>query len=60
MNEIKLGDKVRSKVSGFKGTATGIIEYLHDPKRAQVTAPKPVDGEIKIEWISLAELEVVE
>ncbi len=60
MNEIKLGNKVRSKVSGFEGTVTGIVEYLHHSKQAQVTAPKLTDGEIKIEWLSLTELEVVE
>lgn len=60
MNEIKLGNKVSSTVSGFEGTVTGIVEYLHHSTQAQVTAPKPVDGEIKIEWLPLTELVVTE
>lgn len=60
MSKIELGSKVRSTVSGFEGTVTGIIEYLHCPKRAQITAPKLTDGAIKTEWLFLTELEVVE
>lgn len=60
MNGIKLGDKVRSTVSGFEGTVTGIAEYLHYPKQLQVTAPRLTDGEIKIEWLPTSELEVTE
>lgn len=29
MNKINLGDKVRSKVSGFSGTVTAICHYLY-------------------------------
>ena len=47
-------------MSGFEGTVTGIVEYLHCPKQAQVTAPKLTDGEIKTEWLFLTELEAVE
>ena len=60
MNKIELGSKVRSKVSGFEGAVTGIVEYLYGPKRAQVTSPKLTDGETKAEWLYLTELEVVE
>lgn len=60
MNEIKLGDKVRSTVSGFEGTVTGIAEYLHQTKQTQITAPKLTDGEVKIDWFPLTELEVTE
>ena len=56
MNEIKLGDKVRSTVSGFFGTVTGKCEYLHGNTRYEVTFPEIVDGEVKTEWFSASEL----
>ena len=56
MNKIKLGDKVRSEVSGFRGTVTAKCEYLHNSTRYEVTAPEPVDGEVKTEWLSASEL----
>lgn len=56
MNEIKLGDKVRGKVSGFLGTVTAKCEYLHRATEYAVTAPEPVNGEVKTEWFSASEL----
>ena len=44
MIEIKLGDKVRSKVSGFSGTITAKCEYLHSTTTYAVTAPEPING----------------
>lgn len=60
MNKIKLGDKVRSTVSGFQGIVTAKCEYLHDATRYAVTASKPVNGEVKTEWFAASELEVIE
>lgn len=60
MNEIKLGDKVRSKVSGFFGTVTAKCEYLHSSTQYSVTAPELTDGEEKTAWFGSAELEVEE
>lgn len=60
MNEIKLGDRVRSTVSGFEGILTAKSEALHGVPQGQVTATTLVDGETKIEWFHLAELEAVE
>ena len=60
MNEIKLGDKVRSTVSGFSGTVTAKCEYLHSNTSYAVTAPEPIDGEVKIEWFGGTELEIAE
>ena len=56
MIEIKLGDKVRSKVSGFSGTITAKCEYLHSTTTYAVTAPEPINGEVKTEWFAAAEL----
>lgn len=56
MNKVKLGNKVRSIVSGFKGTITAKCEYLHSTTTYAVTAPEPVNGEVKIEWFSASEL----
>lgn len=60
MVEIKLGDKVRSKVSGFLGTITAKCEYLHGTTTYAVTAPKPVNGEVKTEWLAASELIIEE
>lgn len=59
MNEIKLGDKVRSNVSGFLGTVTAKCEYLHGNTTYCVTAPEPVNGEVKNEWFSSSELQKI-
>lgn len=56
MIEIKLGDKVRSKVSGFSGTITAKCEYLHSITTYAVTAPEPINGEVKTEWFAASEL----
>ncbi len=38
MNEIKLGDKVRDKVSGYEGIATSRTEFLNGCFQIEVTA----------------------
>ena len=59
MNEVKLGDKVRSSVSGFSGTITAKCEYLHSTTQYCVTA-KCKDNDIKKAWFAASELELVE
>lgn len=56
MIEIKLGDKVRSRVSGFFGTITAKCEYLHSTTTYAVTATEPINGEVKTEWLAASEL----
>lgn len=51
-----LGDKVKSKVTGFNGTVTAKCEYLHSDTTYYVTANELVDGEQKSSWFSRAEL----
>lgn len=60
MNEIKLGDKVRSSVSGFSGTVTAKCEYLHGNTSYGVTASSLVNGEVKTEWFQASELEALD
>lgn len=60
MTEIKLGDKVRSSVSGFSGTVTAKCEYLHGSTQYQVTASEVVDGDVKSEWLYPSELLIIE
>ena len=57
MDEIKLGDKVRSKVDGFKGTVTAICHYLYGEDSIEVTASELAVGEIKSYWRSPDRLE---
>jgi hypothetical protein len=57
---LKLGDRVRSRVSRFTGTLTAICEYLHGEPRFQITLDVPIDGETKREWFPLSELESAE
>lgn len=59
MNEVKLGDKVKSKVSGFGGIITAKCEYLYADPQYQVTAPMAVDGEVRDRWFAVEELILV-
>lgn len=60
MKEIELGDKVHSSVSGFSGTITARCEYLHGTTTYAVTAPEPLNGEVKTEWFAGSELIIEE
>lgn len=60
MHNINLGDKVRSSVSGFSGTVTAKCEYLHGSTTYAVTAPEPLNGEVKTEWFAESELIIEE
>lgn len=54
--EVKLGDRVRSSISGFSGVATAKCEYLHGNPQIQVTSTSLVDGEEKSKWFAASEL----
>jgi len=47
---IKLGDKVKDKVSGFSGIATAKTEWLNKCVRINITAQKLKDGKPVDEW----------
>ena len=44
MDEIKLGQKVRDKVSGLEGIATSITEFIYGCRRVGVTPQEVKDG----------------
>lgn len=57
--EIKLGDQVRDKISGFAGVVTAISTYLNGCNRILVTAEQTNgDGKIVDWWIDDVQLEV--
>ena len=56
MNRIKLGDKVRSTVSGFSGTVTAICHYLYNESQYCVKSNALVNGDEKVCWFSIGEL----
>ncbi len=58
MIEIKLGDRVKSKVSGFSGTVSAKCEYLYDRTTYQVTSL--VNGKVEVEWYAASELEAID
>lgn len=57
---MKIGDRVKDKISGFQGIVTGIVDYISGCKQALV-AP-PVDKEKKLvesQWFDVQRLEVI-
>ena len=58
---IKLGDKVKDKVTGFTGIAVSKTEYLHGCKRISIASPKLHEGK-PVAWQTFDEpqLELVE
>lgn len=57
--EIKLGNKVKDKITGFEGIATGRAEYLHAATSILVEAPVK-DGKALTSWTEATRLVVVE
>lgn len=56
-----LGDRVRSKVTGFTGIATAHVVYLFHCERVLVQPPVDKDGKDQDGiWVDLDELDVVE
>lgn len=57
---IKLGDKVKDTVTGFVGTATQRVEYLHSVPRIYVEAKLAADGRTRAEYVEESRLEIFE
>lgn len=58
---IKLGDKVKDKISGFEGIATGVAEYLNGCTRILIE-PTSLDEDgklLKSTWFDDVQVEVV-
>jgi hypothetical protein len=47
MKKVKLGQTVKCKVTGFKGTVTGITNFLYGCRRIGITPKIDKDGKIK-------------
>lgn len=57
---MKLGDKVRDRVSGFEGTITAHAEYLHMAEQFGVQSAALNEGKpIGIQWFEVSQLEVL-
>ena len=60
MEKIKLGSKVRDKVTGFEGTATARIEYMNGCIQYCVRPKVGPDGKMpEHEYIDVQELEII-
>jgi hypothetical protein len=58
--QIKLGSKVKDKITGFTGTATARAEYLERPPQVFVEAEATEGGRRAADaWITESRLEVV-
>ena len=44
---VRLGDRVKDKISGFSGIATGRYEYLYGCVRINVQSEKLKDGKVQ-------------
>lgn len=62
MEKIKLGDRVKSKISGFQGVVTAWDEFFNGNIRLQVTPDRLKESgeQIEYEWFDDVDLEVVE
>ena len=58
--KVNLGDRVKDKITGFKGIVVGITYWLNGCVRAGVQMEKMKKGEsIQTEWIDDVQLEVL-
>ena len=61
MKTIKLGQRVKDKVSGFIGIAVAKCEYLNGCIQFHITPPVDEKGnERKDQWIDAAQLEIID
>lgn len=51
MEKIKLGDKVKDRISGFTGIYTAKTVYLNKCIRCLITAQKVIEGKVTTCWI---------
>jgi len=61
VQQIKLGDKVSDKVTGYQGTVIAITYYLYASKSFGVRGPLDKDGKIPdAYWFEEGSLEITE
>lgn len=57
---VNLGDEVKDTVSGFKGIAIGVTQFLNGCRRIGLQPPVAKDGQMKpAEWFDEPQLEVI-
>lgn len=57
---MELGCRVKDKITGFKGIATGICKYITGCDRILVTPPVDKEGKyVESEWIDIQRLSLV-
>lgn len=56
---VRLGEKYRDAITGFKGVATARAEYLHDSPSIKIEANTGPSADKKEQWISETRLEPV-
>jgi len=60
MSKIKIGDKVRDKITGFEGTVTADIKYMYGCRQFQVTPDVDENGnQRKHDWIDEPQLKLI-
>ena len=61
MKSIKLGQKVKDKVTGFTGIAVAKCKFLNGCVQFHISPPVDKDGnERKDQWIDAAQLEIID
>ncbi len=58
MDSIKLGDKVKDTVTGYRGTVTGLAQWSFQPDSAYVESLH--DGQCVEGWLRVARLELAD
>lgn len=61
MDKIKVGDRVRDKITGFQGILIGRTQWLHGCDTVGIKPEKLHDGKpIEAVWFDVLRLEIVE
>jgi hypothetical protein len=61
MEKVKLGQKVRDKISGFSGIVTSYAKHLNGCDRAWISPPVDKDGKLMDgSWFDVVQLEAIE
>ncbi len=59
-NEIRLGDKVKDRITGYEGIVTGITNWLNGCARIGVQSTKLKDGKpLETEWFDVNQIQLV-
>jgi hypothetical protein len=56
---IKLGKKVKDKITGFEGIVTGVASYLYGCDQYLVTPPAKDGAKVDAYWFDEGRLEVI-